>query len=92
VLSETRPAPDHNQHGVLTMTEANHIAEATRNAIVDMLHRKQFTPAARAVQNMVLPIFDEPSTFEQPGSTVPRGPSADDPRQRRTLSTIAAMR
>jgi hypothetical protein len=44
---------------VLIMTNPASTTEATRNAIVEMLHRKQMVPAARAVREMVLPTTAE---------------------------------
>ena len=74
------------------MTNPASTTETVRNAIVEMLHRKQQSRAARLVQEMMLPSEKEPSTFERPGSTVLHDPVPDDPRRRRTLAAIAAAR
>ena len=71
--------------GVLTMTEANHIAEATRNAIVEMLHRKQVmkTPR-RPLGRFSRTMKAAPANYEEhppPGalSRPPVPPAADPP-------------
>jgi hypothetical protein len=77
------------------MTDPNHIAETVRNAIVEMLHTKQMTPAARAVQNMMLPVF-ETSTSAHPDSSVFRldvpTEEAADIAQRQSLAALAGRR
>ena len=77
---------------VLIMTNPASTTETVRNAIVEMLHRKQQSRAARLVQEMTLPSEEESSAFERPGSAVLRDPVPDAPRQRRTLAAIAGMR